>query len=549
MIVCYRIYFRRDIYMIDALLLFSLILILCIILTKVSNRTGLPMLLGFIGLGMLFGSDGIFKIPFDNYLAMEQIATVALIFIIFYGGFGTKWSTAKPVVVKATMLSTLGVVLTAFLVGIFAHYLLGMSMISSFLLGAVISSTDAASVFSILRSKKLNLKEGTASLLELESGSNDPASYMLTIIVLNIMLGDFSAGSFIYMLFAQVTYGLAFGALISYIALKVIQKVELSSGGMKMIFVVAIALFSYALPSYFGGNGFLSAYIVGIVLGNTQIEDKKSLVHFFDGITDLMQMVLFFLLGLLAFPSDFPEYIGYAMAIAIFLTFIARPISVISLLVPLKSSVNQQALVSFSGLRGAASIVFAIIAFNAIDEIDITVGTEILNIVFLVVLFSILFQGSLIPYVARKVNMIDDSEDVMKTFTDYSDEEPVKFISSTISIDHPWNNMAIKDIIFPPDIIIATLERGDKKIVPNGSTVLNAGDNLVLCAKAGDNVDGIRILEKNIDEANEFVGKKVANLNIEENMIIVMIKRQKEVIIPHGDTVIEKGDVLVINHS
>lgn len=507
------------------------------------------MLLGFIGLGMLFGSDGIFKIPFDNYLAMEQIATVALIFIIFYGGFGTKWSTAKPVVVKATMLSTLGVVLTAFLVGIFAHYLLGMSMISSFLLGAVISSTDAASVFSILRSKKLNLKEGTASLLELESGSNDPASYMLTIIVLNIMLGDFSAGSFIYMLFAQVTYGLAFGALISYIALKVIQKVELSSGGMKMIFVVAIALFSYALPSYFGGNGFLSAYIVGIVLGNTQIEDKKSLVHFFDGITDLMQMVLFFLLGLLAFPSDFPEYIGYAMAIAIFLTFIARPISVISLLVPLKSSVNQQALVSFSGLRGAASIVFAIIAFNAIDEIDITVGTEILNIVFLVVLFSILFQGSLIPYVARKVNMIDDSEDVMKTFTDYSDEEPVKFISSTISIDHPWNNMAIKDIIFPPDIIIATLKRGDKKIVPNGSTVLNAGDNLVFCAKAGDNVDGIRILEKYIDEANEFVGKKVANLNIEENMIIVMIKRQKEVIIPHGDTVIEKGDVLVINHS
>lgn len=507
------------------------------------------MLLGFMGLGMLFGSDGIFKIPFDNYSAMEQIATVALIFIIFYGGFGTKWSTAKPVVVKATMLSTLGVVLTAFLVGIFAHYLLGMSMISSFLLGAVISSTDAASVFSILRSKKLNLKEGTASLLELESGSNDPASYMLTIIVLNIMLGDFSAGSFIYMLFAQVTYGLAFGALISYIALKIIQKVELSSGGMKMIFVVAIALFSYALPSYFGGNGFLSAYIVGIVLGNTQIEDKKSLVHFFDGITDLMQMVLFFLLGLLAFPSDFPEYIGYAMAIAIFLTFIARPISVISLLVPLKSSVNQQALVSFSGLRGAASIVFAIVAFNSIDEIDITVGTEILNIVFLVVLFSILFQGSLIPYVARKINMIDDSEDVMKTFTDYSDEEPVKFISSTISIDHPWNNMAIKDIIFPPDIIIATLERGDKKIVPNGSTVLNAGDNLVFCAKAGDNVDGIRILEKNIDEANEFVGKKVANLNIEENMIIVMIKRQKEVIIPHGDTVIEKGDVLVINHS
>ncbi len=176
-------------------------------------------------------------------------------------------------------------------------------------------------------------------------------------------------------------------------------------------------------------------------------------------------------------------------------------------------------------------------------------GNDILNIVFLIVLFSILFQGSLIPYAAKKLNMIDNSEDVMKTFTDYSDEVPVKFIRSSISEGHPWNEKAVKDITLPPDTIIAMLQRGLKKIVPKGSTVLKTDDILILCAKAGDNIEGVKISEKHIDETSGLIGKKVAELKAEENMLIVMIQRNNTVIIPRGNTVIENDDVLIINHS
>ena len=536
--------------MTSALLILSFVLILCIMLTKVSNKMGMPMLLAFMILGMLFGSDGIFKIPFDNSIIMEQIATIALIFIIFYGGFGTKWSTAKPVVVKAIILSTLGVVLTALFVGLFCYYILNLPLLISFLIGSVISSTDAASVFSILRSKKLNLKAGTAPLLEFESGSNDPASYMLTIIMLTLITGDFNTGSFLYMLFTQIVFGLLAGALIAYGAVKILKSYHFSSDGMKMIFFVAVALLSYALPTFIGGNGLLSAYIVGIVLGNTKLEDKKPLVYFFDGLTDLMQMGLFFLLGLLSFPSHFTDYTYTAIAIAVFLTLIARPLATFMLMTPFKAPFNQQLLVSFAGLRGAASIVFAIMAQNGLEKSNFSDYSDaVFNIVFIIVLFSILLQGSFLPWASKKLKMIDDKEDVMKTFTDYSDESPVKFIKSILSNSHPWIDKAVKDITLPPDTIIALLQRGNEKIVPKGKTILRENDILIMCAIAGDDVEGVKISEKHIDSSSPFIGKKVADLKAEENMLIVMIQRENTVIIPRGNTVINNGDVLIINHS
>lgn len=534
--------------MVYPLLIVSAVLILCILLSKVSNKLGMPMLLAFIVLGMVFGSDGLFKIPFDNSVVMENIATIALIFIIFYGGFGTKWSTARPVLAKSVMLSTLGVLLTAAFVGLFCHYVLHFPLLLSFLLGAVISSTDAASVFSILRSKKLNLKYGTASILELESGSNDPAAYMLTIIIITLLTGDFSTGSFIYMIFAQVVYGLAAGFIIAYIAVKIFKHYIFSSTGMKMIFMVAVAMLSYALPSHFGGNGYLSAYIVGIILGNTHIQDKKPLVYFFDGMTDLMQMLLFFLLGLLSFPSIFPQYALHALFIALFLTFIARPLAVFLLLSPLKAKFNQQILISFSGLRGAASIVFAIMAQNHLNNNNMN-NDAVFNIVFLIVLFSILFQGSLIPFVARKINMIDDNEDVMKTFTDYSESIPVEFLQSTITKTHKWNNMQIKDITLPPDTIIAMIKRGDTKIVPNGSTVFLENDDVILCGKSGNAIEGIKITENKVSPSSSLIGKRILDIKTEENMIILVIQRDNHILIPKGDTVIEKDDLLIIHHT
>ena len=250
------------------LLITSIVIFLCILLNRVSNRIGIPALLAFIVLGMLFGSDGIMKIDFDNYAFAEQICSTALIFIMFYGGFGTNWQRAKAVAVKSVLLSTIGVIITCFLTGLFCHFALNMSWEISFLLGALISSTDAASVFSILRSKKLNLKYNTASLLEVESGSNDPCAYMLTVAFIAISQGSASPGNIAILIVKQLAFGIIFGVLIAKLSIMLLRYIRFKSAGFDAIFMVGIALISYALPAYFDGNGFLSAYIVGIILHN-----------------------------------------------------------------------------------------------------------------------------------------------------------------------------------------------------------------------------------------------------------------------------------------
>lgn len=257
------------------ILLVAAIILICVVLNKMSSKLGIPMLLAFIVLGMLFGSDGIVKIPFDNYGIVEQVCSIALIFIMFYGGFGTSWKQAKPIAVNAVLLSSIGVIFTALLTGLFCYFLLGFDFLESMLIGAVISSTDAASVFSILRSKRLNLKDNTASLLEVESGSNDPCSYMLTVIILAMMSGDFSGGQLAYMVFAQVVYGITIGAGIALIATWCLTKIKFATDGFDTIFVFSMPLIAYAASTLLGGNGYLSTYILGIILGNQAIPNKN----------------------------------------------------------------------------------------------------------------------------------------------------------------------------------------------------------------------------------------------------------------------------------
>lgn len=525
------------------LLLAAAVIFACVVCNRITSKLGMPMLFAFILLGMFFGTDGALKIAFDNYAFAEQICSVALIFIMFYGGFGTNWSTAKPVAVKAIVLSSLGTVMTAGFVGLFCHFVLKMALLESFLIGAVISSTDAASVFSILRSKKLNLKYNTAPLLEIESGSNDPFSYMLTVIVLALMNSGTSEG-FGYMLFAQIVYGVAFGFGIAIAAVFILKRFKISSAGFNAIFIMAVALIAYAAPAYFGGNGYLSAYITGIILGNKRIDNKQELVHFFDATTGLMQMVLFFLLGLLSFPSQFPAIALTALCIALFLTFVARPLAVFAILTPFKgANVRQNLLVSWAGMRGAASIVFAIMAVINPAVTD----NDIFHTVLFIVLFSILIQGTLIPVVAKKLKLTDSGEDVMRTFTDYIDEVPVQLIQFSVPAAHPWNGKAVKDIQLPPDSLLVLLTRGDKRLIPNGNTVVREGDMLVLSGNSTDKVDGVRLYERGA-EASGWVGKTVSEVPSGEEFIM-LIKRGGRVVIPRGNTEFKENDVLVLTDA
>ena len=524
------------------LLLGAIVLIACVIGSKISTKLGIPTLLFFIGLGMLFGSEGLFKIDFENYSFAEKICSAALIFIMFYGGFGTKWSTARPVALKATLLSTLGTLITAILTGLFCHVVFKLPLLEGMLIGSVLSSTDAASVFSILRSQRLNLKYGTAPLLEIESGSNDPCAYMMTILLLSAMGGDILLSDISYSIFAQLAYGLIISVALAFIGSYVLRHIRFGEDGFDSIFLVAIALAAYALPSLIGGNGYLSAYIAGIILGNQRIPQKKNLVNFFDAFNGIMQMVIFFLLGLLVFPSNLILYFVPALLIALFLTFIARPVAVAILLTPFKAPLNQQHIVSWAGLRGAASIVFAIIAVVSPNYHN----DSIFSVVFCVVLLSLLFQGALLPRASKKLNMIDDNENVLKTFNDYSDENDINFIRLDLKNDHPWVGKQIREIGSIPGALIAAILRQGATITPKGNTILKNEDSLIICAKSYQDKDGIKLNEIIINADSLLIGKKLKEADIGKDSLVVLIQRNGTDIIPDGNSEINAGDVLVV---
>ncbi|WP_130836142.1 potassium/proton antiporter [Lachnoclostridium sp. Marseille-P6806] len=530
--------------MTNLLLLASVVIFACVLLHRLSARLGIPMLLAFIVLGMLFGSDGIFKIPFENYSFAENVCSFALIFIMFYGGFGTSWRQARPSAGKAALLSTLGVLFTALLTGAFCHLVLRLDWLPSLLGGAVVSSTDAASVFSILRYRRLGLKENTASLLELESGSNDPMSYMLTVAFIAMINGQAGPESMFRLLFLQLVLGAAVGFAAAFFALFLLHHIRFDAAGFDMVFVAGAAIASYAAAAAIEGNGYLATYITGIVLGNRRLRNKKELVHFFDGLTALMQMLLFFLLGLLSAPARLPAFAGQAILIFLFLTFLARPAAVFTLLAPFGCRPRQILLISFAGLRGAASIVFAILAVQGTS-----LGDTVFHITFFIVLLSILLQGSLLPWAANHLGMVDSDNDVMKTFTDYSEDMPVQFIEFSIPEQHVWAGKTLREIELPPGTLAVLSERNGSSRVPNGDTVLCPGDRIVLGAAKPGEQSRVLLSEQVIRKNSEYIGKPLSALPKEENCLVILIERGMETIIPGGDVRLREGDILVLNRG
>lgn len=534
--------------MIQLLLLLSVSTIVCILCNKITAKIGVPMLLAFLCVGMLCGEDGILGISFNDYQLTENVCTAALILIIFYGGFGTKWSAAKPVAVRAILLSTVGVFLTAAAVGIFCYFFLHVSLLESLLIGSVVSSTDAASVFSMLRAKKLNLKYGTASLLEVESGSNDPIAYLMVTVIVTMMETDVSAGMVLYQVFAQIVYGVGIGIFLALAVLFFLEHFQFDTSGFDMVFMLAVAMLSYVIPTMIGGNGYLSAYIAGIILGNAQLSNKKNLVHFFDGVTGLMQLLVFFILGMFCTPTKLLAVLLPALGIAIFLTLIARPLVVGLLLTPFRAKFSQQLLVSWAGLRGATSAVFAITAVASIHNFQsVTLKYDLFHMVFCIVLFSIALQGTFLPWVSKKLNMIDDSQNVMKTFTDYTEEEVIQTLQLPIHEHHAWIDQPVSSIALPPDTLLAMLIRNGKTIIPKGNTILQQGDVIVLSAGNCHQTANMQLSECIIDEHHKWNGKQIRSLTLSKKTLILMIQRDSEIIIPQGDTEILAGDIVVLH--
>ena len=471
--------------MVELMIISGLVLLICITSSKMLYKFGVPMLLIFIVLGMLFGSDGIVGIYFDNYDLTSQLCSIALVFIMFYGGFGTNWKMAKPVAKQSILMSTFGVIITSLLTGVFCYFILNTSLLEGLLIGSIVGSTDAASVFTILRSQKLNLKSEIASLLEVESGSNDPIAYMMTLSIVMIMSSGLS-WSIVPMILKQIIFGILLGAVLAKATVFIIRRANFELEGFYSIFIIAIAILAYALSEFIGGNGYLSVYIAGIILGNSKIPHKKSLVAFFDGISWIMQIMLFFMLGLLSFPSRLPQVIGVSILISIFMIFIARPIATHVILRGFKTPIKEQILISWVGLRGAASIVFAIFAITS----GVPIENDIFHIIFFIALISVSVQGTLLPKVAQKLDLVDNDTTVLKTFNDYQEEKSTMLLEYNVSKSSKWMNKTIMDAEIPDEILIVMIKRNGQVIVPKGSTEILEKDILVL---SGNNLNEVAL--------------------------------------------------------
>lgn len=523
-----------------ALFLMGTVIVICVLTHKFTSHLKVPSLLFFIGLGMCFGENGIFRISFDDYALSEMICSACLIFVMFYGGFGTNIKEAKPVAVQSFLLSTLGVVLTAGMVGVFVHVALGAGWLESMLIGSVVSSTDAASVFNILRSKKLNLKDNTASLLELESGSNDPMSYMLTVVMVSLLSGqEISVGM---LLLKQIAIGVLCGLVLGKVTVWLLNNLSIELEQGETILVFAVATLAYTLPGLLGGNGYLSVYLCGILMGNSYLPGKRDLVHFFDVVTGVCQMMIFFLLGLLVTPAKLPQVILPSLLIMLFMTLIARPISVLGILLPFKARLGQIGLVSWAGLRGVASIVFAIFAVMQ----GVSAQYNLFNLVFCIVLFSLSVQGALLPWMSKKMRMIDEKADVLKTFTDYKEVNDVSFVKISVQEDHRWCRKRLWEIALPNDLLVVLIMRGEEKITPNGDTQILPGDLLVIAAREFEDRENLTLREITVENNDRLKGRTLSEINLTQKGLIVMIERGKQTIIPNGNTRIEEGDLLVV---
>lgn len=472
-------------------LLVSSILIFCsILISKTGYRFGIPTLLMFLLAGMLFGSDGL-GIQFHNISEAQSIGTIALCIILFSGGMDTKWKDIRPVLYPGIALSTAGVLLTTFITGVFIYWIsgwqhteIGFSLLGSMLLAATMSSTDSASVFNTLRTQRINLKNNLRPMLELESGSNDPMAYLLTIILIQcIQSGSVSGIEIASSLFLQFLIGGLGGFLFGKLTVWVINRINLRNGELYSILVLSFIFIIYCTVFLLKGNGYLAVYIAGMIIGNSNLFKKKEIGTFLNGMTWLLQVIMFLILGLLVNPHEMLGVTVTAVLVSLFMNFIARPASVWLSLLPFGKKINNQSktFISWVGLRGAAPIIFA--TYPAAAQVD---GAEqIFNIVFFVTILSLITQGMSLSWMARKLHLSEPASDNEENFgieiPDTVGSQLHEMLCTEQLLSHGNH---IKDIPFPKGVLVMMIKRGENYIVPNGNVELKEGDILLLIAES-----------------------------------------------------------------
>jgi cell volume regulation protein A len=466
------------------LLLAASFLLVSILVSKLSIRMGVPALLLFLILGMLLGSDGPGGIYFDDPWLAQAVGVVALAFILFSGGLDTRWHDVQPVFRQGLLLATIGVSVTATAVGAFVVVVFGFSWLEGILLGAIISSTDAAAVFSVLRGSSVSLKGRLKPLLELESGSNDPMAVFLTLGMIFLLLNPAASPLELIPLFLlQMGIGTLVGLVGGACLVWLINRARLEYDGLYPVLTLAGVLLIYGGTTAAGGNGFLAVYLAGIVMARQDLIHKRSLREFHDGLAWLMQIVMFLTLGLQVFPSQLPPVVTTGLVIAAFLIFAARPLSVFIALVGSGMSLREMLFVAWVGLRGAAPIVLA--TFPLLAGID--KAQSIFNLVFFIVLVSVLFQGALLIPIARLLRVYSNEPESAPSSLAFVMQDGVisdNLLEISVTPSCRIIGQQIIDVGLPPSVLIALIGRNGDTIVPNGGTIIQAGDRLLLVTRA-----------------------------------------------------------------
>jgi potassium/hydrogen antiporter len=467
-----------------ALALGGALLLLGVVASKAAARLGVPALLLFLGVGVVAGVEGPGGIAFDNVALARNVGVVALAFILFSGGLDTQWRNARTVVLPGVLLATVGVVVTASVVGVVAAVVLDLPWATGLLLGAVVSSTDAAAVFSILRSQSVGLRPRIRNLLELESGSNDPMAAFLTIALLEFALGDASVTSLVPLFFVQMGVGAAVGFGVARLAVEGMNRLRLEYEGLYPVVTLALVGAVYGITALLGGSGFLAVYVAGMVLGNSHVVHRRSLGRFHDAIAWLAQIAMFLVLGLLVAPSEVIKVVVPALAVSAVLILVARPLAVAVSLLPTGTSARDTAMVGWVGLRGAVPIILATFPLEAgLDGAD-----TLFNVVFFVVLVSVLVQGTSIPLVARWLKVTGP----VPTSPAY----PIESVAhphagaALHELNVPAGSMVNRRRVFelslPDDVLIVLIDRDGEVIVPRGETLVHDGDRLMVLADLDD---------------------------------------------------------------